>query len=173
MKGITTAIILGLVLMAFLALTSCSSEKKLQRRVERHGIKESIGFVINKYPEYFKSKDTIIHDTIIKHDTIAPPQLDTTLILSDSSNFYHYRSDSLNILIDKLTGRLKLNYKPRVIYLHDTVTVSVKCPQIICPDCDDLKDYTKDGSGFKWWWVFVSGVILGVFYIWSKRNVKN
>jgi hypothetical protein len=154
-------------------ISSCSSEKRLQRRVERHGIKESIGFVISKYPEYFKSKDTIIHDTIIKHDTIVPVQLDTMLILSDSSNFYHYRSDSLNIIIDKLTGRLKLNYKPRIIYLHDTIKVETKCPQIICPDCEDLKDYTKEGSGFKWWWLIVGGVILGAFYIWSNRNVRN
>jgi len=173
MKGIITYIFIGLIAILLFALSSCSSEKRLQRRVERHGIKESIGFVINKYPEYFKSKDTIIHDTIIKFDTIIPPQLDTVLILSDSIGFYHYRSDSLTILIDKLTGRLKLNYKPRIIYLHDTVTVSVECPQIICPDCDDLIDNTKEGSNFKWWWLIVAGVVLGGFYIWSNRNVKN
>lgn len=159
--------------MAFLALTSCSSEKKLQRRVERHGIKESIGFVIAKYPEYFKSKDTIIHDTIVKHDTIVPPQLDTTLVLSDSSGFYHYKSDSLTLLVNKLTGRVKLNYKPRIIYIHDTIPIMTKCPQIICPDCDDLKDNTKKGSGFKWWWVILAVTLLTGFYIWSNRNVTN
>lgn len=171
MKGIITFIILGVI--AIFLLASCSSEKRLQRRVERHGIKESIGFVIKKYPEYFKSKDTVIHDTLEIHDTIIPPQLDTSIILNDSSDFYHYKSDSLNIVINKLTGRLKLNYKPRTIYIHDTVTVSVECPQIICPDCDDLKDNTKKGSSFKWWWVIVGGVILGAFYIWSNRNVRN
>jgi hypothetical protein len=173
MKAITTYIFIGLIAILFFALSSCSSEKRLQRRVERHGIKESIGFVVAKYPEYFKSKDTIIHDTIIKFDTITPPQLDTVLVLSDSINFYHYRSDSLTILIDKLTGRLKMNYKPRTIYLHDTVTVAVECPQIICPDCDDLKDNTKEGSGFKWWWLIVAGTIITGFYIWSNRNVRN
>ena len=157
----------------FLALTSCSSEKKLQRRVERHGIKESIGFVINKYPEYFKTKDTIIYDTTIIERSVEVPTIDTTVILSDSSNFYHYKSDSLTLLVNRLTGRVKIRLKQRMVYVHDTVRVSIPCPQIICPDCDDLKDNTKKGSGFKWWWVFVSGVILGVFYIWTKRNVKN
>jgi len=166
-------VLIGVVVIMFLALTSCSSEKRLQRRVERHGIKESIGFVINKYPEYFKTKDTIIYDTITIIHEIIPPEIDTTIVLNDSSGFWIHSSDSLTILVNKLTGRLKMNIKPRIIYLHDTVTVTTKCPQIICPDCDDLKDYTKSGSGFKWWWVFVSGVILGVFYIWTKRNVKN
>ena len=61
--------------------------------------------------------------------------------------------------------------KPRTVYLHDTVTVSIKCPEIICPDCDDLKDYTKKESSFKWWWVLLAGVVLAAFYIWVNRNV--
>ena len=113
MKGIITTIVLGLITMAFLALTSCSSEKKLQRRVERHGIKESIGFVIAKYPEYFKSKDTVIHDTTIIERLIEVPTIDTTVILSDSSGFYHYKSDSLTLLVNKLTGRVKIRIKQR------------------------------------------------------------
>lgn len=171
MKGIITTIILGLITMAFLFLTSCkSSEKRLQRRVERHGIKESIGFVIAKYPEYFKSKDTIIHDTTIIERLIEVPTIDTTVILSDSSGFYHYKSDSLTLLVNKLTGRVKIRIKQRRIYIHDTVRVSIPCPQIICPDCDNLKDNTKKGSGFKWWWVILAVTLLTGFYIWSNRN---
>jgi len=173
MKAINTFIFIGLIAILFFALTSCSSEKRLQRRVERHGIKESIGFVIAKYPEYFKLKDTIIHDTTIIERRIEVPTIDTTVILSDSSNFYHYKSDSLTLLVNKLTGRVKIRIKQRRIYIHDTVRVSIPCPQIICPDCDDLKDNTKKGSGFKWWWLIVAGVLLGAFYIWSNRNVKN
>ena len=171
MKGLITFILIGSI--ALFVFSSCSSEKKLQRRVERHGIKESIGFVLNKYPEYFKSKDTTLHDTLIMFDSVIVPTIDTTVILSDSSNFYHYNSDSLTILINKLTGRLELKIKPRVIYLHDTITIETKCPQIICPDCDNLQDNTKKPNSFKWWWVIVGGVILGAFYIWSNRNVRN
>jgi hypothetical protein len=170
MKKLFAAFVVAILIA--LALTSCSSEKQLQRRVERHGIKESIGFVTSKYPEYFKSKDTIIHDTLIRVDSIVVPQIDTTLILSDSSDFYHYRSDSLNIMINKLTGRLKMNIKPRTIYLHDTLYMAVPCPEIICPDCDDLKDNTKQGSSFKWWWLVVASVALAAFYIWINRNVN-
>ena len=170
MKGLLIYVVIGFI--ALFALSSCSSQKRLQRRIERHGIKESIGFITAKYPEYFKSKDTTIHDTTIIERRIEVPTIDTSIILSDSSDFYHYKSDSLSILINKLTGKLKLNVKPRVIYLHDTITVETVCPQIICPDCDDLKDYTKEVSSFQWWWLIVAGVILGAFYIWSNRNVN-
>lgn len=173
MKAITTYIFIGIIAIVFFALTSCSSEKRLQRRVERHGIKESIGFVIAKYPEYFKTKDTIIHDTTIIERRVEVPIIDTTVILSDSSDFYHYRSDSLTLLINKLTGRVKIKIKQRRVYIRDTVTVAVECPQIICPDCDDLKDNTKEGSRFKWWWLIVAGTIITGFYIWINRNVTN
>lgn len=153
-----------------LALTSCiSSQKKLQRRIEKHGIKESISFISNKYPEYFESKDTVIHDTIIKVDSVIVPEIDTTVILSDSSNFYHYRSDSLSLVINKLTGSTKIRIKQKTIYLHDTTYVEIPCPEIKCPE---VKDYTKQKSRFEWWWVLVGLLVLGLFYIWT-RNVKN
>jgi len=152
-------------------LVSCiSSQKKLQRRIEKHGIKESIGFVVAKYPEYFESKDTTIHDTIIKIDSIIVPEIDTTVILSDSADFWHYKSDSLNLVIDKLTGRTKIHIKTRTIYLTDTTFVEVPCPEIKCPE---IKDYTKKEIEFKWWWVVLGLVVLGLFYIWMNRNVKN
>ena len=157
MKALIIFIILGIISIFFMA--SCSSEKRLQRRVERHGIKESVGFVIAKYPEYFKTKDTVIHDTLIRFDSVIVPQIDTTVILSDSSNFWVHSSDSLTVLVNKLTGKLKMNIKPRVIYLHDTTFVAVECPEIICPDCDDLKDNTKTGGSFKWWWLLIAAVV--------------
>ena len=58
MKGLLIYVVIGFI--ALFALSSCSSQKRLQRRIERHGIKESIGFITRKYPEYFKSKDTTI-----------------------------------------------------------------------------------------------------------------
>ena len=157
-------------LTIFLMSSCASSQKRQQRKIERHGIKESVSFVIAKYPEYFKTKDTIIHDTTIIEKVIEVPTIDTSIVLSDSSDFYHYKSDSLSILINKLTGKLKLNIKPRVVYLHDTVRIAIKCPQIICPDCEDLKDYTKEGPDFKWWWLIVAGVVLGALYIWANRT---
>ena len=170
MKNLFALFVIGILIALFFA--SCSSEKKLQRRVERHGIKESIGFVVSKYPEYFKSKDTVIHDTLIRVDSIIVPQIDTTVILNDSSGFWIHSSDSLTILVNKLTGKLRMNIKPRTIYLRDTVFVAVECPKIICPDCDDLKDNTKEDSNFQWWWLIVAGVILAAFYIWINRNVN-
>ena len=154
------------------SLSSCiSSQKKLQRRIEKHGIKESISFVSNKYPEYFESKDTTIHDTIIKVDSIIVPDIDTTVILSDSTNFWHYKSDSLNLIINKLTGRTKIHIKTRTIYLTDTTFIEVPCPEIKCPE---IKDYTEEKRKFEWWWFIVGLLVLGLFYIWSNsNNVKN
>jgi len=113
MKGLLIYVVIGFI--ALFALSSCSSQKRLQRRIERHGIKESIGFVTAKYPEYFKSKDTTIHDTTIIERRIEVPTIDTTVILSDSSDFYHYKSDSLTLLVNKLTGRVKIKIKQRTI----------------------------------------------------------
>lgn len=168
MKKIILFIALGAVVI-FLMSSCASSQKRLQRKIERHGIKESVGFVIAKYPEYFKSKDTIIHDTLTIIKEVTPPTIDTTLVLSDSSNFWIHNSDSLSIIIDKLTGRLKLNIKPRTIYLHDTITVATECPQIICPDCEDLKDNSIVPSSFPWWLVILGLVLLGAFKIWSNK----
>jgi hypothetical protein len=167
MKG--TIIYIAIALTAIILMASCSSQKRLQRRIERHGIKESIGFVTAKYPEYFKSKDTTIHDTTIIERLVEVPTIDTTVILSDSSDFYHYMSDSLSLLVNKLTGSVKIKIKQRKVYIHDTVRVAIECPEVICPDCEDLKDYTKEGSSFKWWWLIVAGVILVAFYIWANR----
>ena len=159
------------IVLILALFTSCiSSQKKLQRRIEKHGIKESISFVSNKYPEYFETKDTVIHDTIIKVDSIIVPEIDTTVILSDSSNFYHYRSDSLTLVINKLTGSTKIRIKQKTIYLHDTTFIEVPCPEIKCPE---IKDYTKKKSRFEWWWLIVGLVVLGLFYIWMNKNVKN
>jgi hypothetical protein len=79
-------------------------------------------------------------------------------------------SDSLTLLVNKLTGSVKIKIKQRKVYIHDTIRVAVECPTIICPDCEDLKDYTKEGSGFKWWWLILAGVILVAFYIWANRT---
>jgi hypothetical protein len=162
-----------LFLIVLLAgFTSCiSSQKRLQRRIEKHGIKESISFVSNKYPEYFESKDTVIHDTIIKVDSVLIPDIDTTVILSDSSNFYHYKSDSLTLVINKLTGRAEIHVKTKTVYFHDTTYVEIPCPEIKCPE---IKDYTKKKINFQWWWVVVGLLALGIFYIWTNaKNVEN
>ena len=70
-------------LTIFLMSSCASSQKRLQRKIERHGIKESVSFVIYKYPEYFKTKDTIIHDTTIIEKVIEVPTIDTSIVLSD------------------------------------------------------------------------------------------
>ena len=149
-----------LVILSALFMISCaSSQKKLQRRVEKHGVPESIAFMAAKYPPYFVKKDTVIHDTIIKHDSIIVPELDTTVILSDSSEFWHYKSDSLSLVVDKITGRTKIHIKTRKVYFHDTTYVETQCPEIDCPDCDNLV-LDKKGPSYIW---YVLVFLLGLY----------
>ena len=163
-------IFIALGIVAIFALSSCSSQKKLQRRIEKNGIKESITFITKKYPEYFKSKDTIIKDTIVIQDTIRIKADTVTAFLSDSSNFLTLNNDSISLTIDKATNKIRIVYKERLVPITKVIYRSVPCPTIVCPDCDDLKDYTKDVFSFPWWLLIVGGVLLGGFYIWANRT---
>ena len=147
------------VILALLLFSSCiSSQKKLQRRIEKHGIKESIGFVQGQYPEYFKSKDTTIHDTIAIHDTIVTERhfVDTVLQL-DTSNIFKFENERLKLRLNRLTGQLNAEIKPDTVYYSKTVTVATKCPELICPDV--VIERTKNN----WLYIFAAfflGLIL-------------
>ena len=168
MKFVIGFIITQIIIL--LLLSSCNSQKKLQRRIEKNGIKESITFITQKYPEYFKSKDTIIIDTIVIQDTIRIKADTVNAFLSDSSNFLTLNNDSISLTIDKATNKIRIVYKERLVPITKVIYRSVPCPTIVCPDCEDLKDYTKEGSSFKWWMLIVGGVLLGGFYIWANRT---
>lgn len=169
MKTIIIYIALGIV--AIFCLSSCvSSQKRLQRKIEKHGIKESVSFVIAKYPEYFKTKDTVIHDTLIVKDTVIIKADTVTAFLSDSSNFLTLNNDSISLTIDKVTNKVKIVYKERIVPIEKIIYRDVECPVIICPDCDDLKDNSVIPSDFPWWLLIVGGVVLVAFKIWLNKS---
>lgn len=169
MKTIIIYIALGIV--AIFCLSSCvSSQKRLQRKIEKHGIKESVSFVIAKYPEYFKTKDTVIHDTLIFKDTVIIKADTVTAFLSDSSNFLTLNNDSISLTIDKVTNKVKIVYKERIVPIEKIIYRDVECPVIICPDCDDLKDNSVIPSDFPWWLLIVGGVVLVAFKIWLNKS---
>ena len=169
MKKIILFIALGIV--AIFLMSSCaSSQKRLQRKIERHGIKESVTFVIAKYPEYFKSRDTTITDTVIVRDTIIL-KADTVIeFLKDSSNFLTLNNDSISLTIDKVTNEVSIVYKERIVPIEKIIYRDVECPIIICPDCDDLKDKSIVPSNFPWWMLIVGGVVLVAFKIWLNKS---
>lgn len=144
-------------------LLNCSSEKHLKKAIEKHGIKESISFVAAEYPEYFRRDSVIIKDTLRIHDTIKVPELHFKAELADSLNYLVYRSDSLSIVIDKLTNILKLDIKPKEIIKYIEIPYLKKCPPLICPDIPPPKD---SGQTWKYWIaiIFEAFVILLLVY---------
>jgi len=145
------------------AFTSCvSSQKKLQRRIEKNGIKESISFVVLKYPEYFEKTATVVHDTITEIDTIRIAPVDISAPLRDSLSFWVHNSDSLRLVIDKISGRATVSIPERVIFKHDTITIRAACPPVTMPNVDALKDNIETDSGSDWVWYLVAFIAGGI-----------
>jgi len=153
------------ILFFCLLFTSCaSSQKKLQRRIEKNGIKESISFVVLKYPEYFKNVHDSVHDTIIVSDTIRIKADSINVILNDSNGFLSFSDSLVSIKVNKATNKAKIVIKEREVIRIDTVSIAVECPDLICPDTESLQSNIKSESGSGWIWYFVSfmfGVIMG------------
>ena len=126
-------------------LTSCSSQKKLQRRIEKHGIKESVSFVVLHYNEYFRADSVILTDTITVFDTLEVPKIDIKANLTDSLDYLVHYSDSLRLVINKKTGVARVFMPSKTIYLTDTVVNTVVCPEVICPDVQKLQSNIKNG----------------------------
>lgn len=147
------------VVLALLLFSSCiSSQKKLQRRIEKHGIKESIGFVQKQYPEYFKSKATTIHDTIIHHDTIIKEiHIINTVLQPDTNNIFTFEDEKVKVSLDVNTGEFEIEIKPDTIFYAKEIPIATKCPELICPDV--VIERTKNN----WFYIFAAffiGLIL-------------
>lgn len=144
------------MIIAFI-LTSCvSSQKKLQRRIEKNGIKESISFVVLKYPEYFKTKDTTLIDTIEIHDSIIVPGIEFDAPLRDSLTYWVHNSDSLQVVIDKISGSARVTVPPRIVSITDTIIIETEIPSVPCPDVEALSDNIKTESDSNWLWILAA-----------------
>lgn len=125
------------IILTLLGLTACSTEKKLQKAINKHGQKESVTYVVENYPEYFKSfivKDTVevmLHDTV----TIEATTLDTLFIIDDQDGTYVAENDALKLQITKLNNKLKATVlgKPKEIIVEKEVKVPVEVDKP-CPD---------------------------------------
>ena len=126
-------------------LASCNSQKKLQRRIEKNGIKESISFVVLKYPEHFKKESTVISDTVIISDTIKLNSFEVSTVLKDSLDYFVHYSDSLRLVVHKKTGVSTVFVTGKTIYLTDTIIKTFNCPELICPDVEKLQSNLKKG----------------------------
>jgi hypothetical protein len=128
---------LGSILtLVLIILTSCSTEKKLQKAINKHGQKESVEYVVKKYPEYFNNflvKDTVevlLKDTVIVEETFLD-----TIFVADVDGTYVAENESLKLQITKLNNKLKakVNVKPKEIIVEKEIKVPVQIEKP-CPD---------------------------------------
>lgn len=166
--------ILELIALSLMLASCVSSQKKLQRRIEKNGIKESIQFVRTKYPEYFKSKDTIVHDTIVFSDTIRIKADTINANLIDSNGVLSFSDSLVSIKIDKATNKAKITIKEKDISIKDTIPIKTKCPELICPDCNNLKGLTDNGKKYPYYlWVIVAIESLMLFFLLRSKFQRN
>ena len=124
-------------IFALLALTSCNTEKRLARAINKHGQKESVTYVVKEYPEYFK--DFIVKDTVevVLRDTVTveATTLDTLFIIDEQDGTYVAENDALKLEIVKLNNKLqaKVTGKPKEIIVEKKVEVPVEIDRP-CPD---------------------------------------
>lgn len=154
------AVAITIFCLGLLLLESCSTQKRLQRSIEKHGIKESISFVGAKYPEYFRTDSVTVHDTIIRTDSIRIPGVDVSVSLRDSLDWLVHESDSLRIAVNTKTGKTRVVVEPRLIEVHDTIHIRTECPPIECPEVKKLGDNLRRDSSFPGW-----GWLIGVFFL--------
>lgn len=135
------------ILILLIALTSCNTEKRLQKAINKHGQKESVTYVVEEYPEYFKNfivKDTVqvtLRDTV----KIEATTLDTLFIIDDQDGTYVAENDALKLQITKLNNQLsaKVLGKPKEIIVEKKVEVPVEVDRP-CPDTEIFyQDLTK------------------------------
>ena len=151
-------------------LSSCiSSQKRLQRRIEHHGIKESISFVALKYPEYFKADSVTVHDTISIRDTIRIKADSVNVILNDSNGVLSFSDSLVSIRVNTSTNKAKIVIKERLVVRTDSVYVSIPCPEVTIPNVESLQSNIESGSGFGSGWVwYLVAFLIGLY---AKRLI--
>lgn len=116
------------------SLIACNSEKKLQKAINKHGQKESISYIVGKYPEYFTN--TAIIDTVFKVDTVYIPAKDGVItdpvIVHDT---IYVKTKDFSAAINKNTGKGIYKIPKDTLFIHDTTVVKVNVP---CPDLAKL-----------------------------------
>jgi hypothetical protein len=126
------------ILILLIALTSCNTEKKLAKAINKHGQKESVTYVVKEYPEYFK--DFIVRDTVqvTVRDTIKIEKtvLDTTFTMVEDGTLVS-ENEHLKFELTKLGNKYKavLTGKPKEIIKEKIVNVPVEVDRP-CPDTE-------------------------------------
>lgn len=130
-----------LIILTILIL-SCNTQKQLQRAINKNGQKESIEYIVKKYPEYFNNfavKDTIsalLKDTVFLKEVV----MDTTFVVETDGTFVA-ENESLKLELTKLNNKLKAKVKgkPKEIIVEKEIKVPVEIEKP-CPDLQIFQD---------------------------------
>lgn len=152
--------IITLFALALMAFASCSTQKRLQRSIERHGVQESAAFMVEKYPWVYKEFRDTVDTTIVKHDTIVIKEIDTTVNLIDSADLLVHNSDSIRVVVNTVTKKVTIKTPPKYIYKTDTLRLTIPCPPIDCPDLEKI----KTGFSFPSWLPLVLCFFFGLYF---------
>lgn len=108
---------------------ACSPTKKLETAVKRVGVRESINYLTEKYPEYFsvKYQDVIVYKT----DTVFIQPKDGTIVSTIIHDTIYFKDKNVDIKVNKNTGKGHYKLPADTVFKHDTirVPVKVKCPE--------------------------------------------
>jgi hypothetical protein len=143
-------------LFVCLMLASCSTEKRLQRAANKHGQRESIAFLFQKYRDYLPTVDTtplplILRDTVVvvvPADTLTD---DSVTILIDSTATLE--NGQLKVLVKRLSQNVfrlqaQLKEKADTVYVKQKVFVPTPVQTVPCPDEKTL--WQKSGNKVIW-----------------------
>lgn len=111
-------------------MVGCSPIKRLEKAVNKVGVKESIEHLTEKYPEYFsiRYKDVVVTNI----DTIFVQEKDGTIVTNVIHDTIYFKDKNLEFKINKTTGKGNYKLPKDTIVEYDTVKVNVatKCPEV-------------------------------------------
>jgi hypothetical protein len=150
------SLMLMLLTLLWLSVSSCSSEKKLQKAINNHGQKESLTFFVKNYPEYFRQDTVIIRDTIA---VIVPERfIDTTFV--ELRDTIILENEKIKVVLQKVDNGWQLSGTAKADTIYHPI--ELPCPPIHCPDIEKLQTTSN------WWHLayFILGAVTALIFVW-------
>lgn len=166
-----TKIVKILLISSVLFTSACSTEKKLHKAIQKHGIEESITYIVSTYPKYFEQEAITIKDTIYVDKIIEVEKTyDFTATIDSLKSLYTFKNDKVTFKLDKKTNKVNFAIKDSIVY-KDTIINVVDCPTIVCPDIDKLPK-GKDNNNL-WYIILILIILILIFAIINLLKNKN
>jgi len=134
--------IIGLMIMIWIGMSSCSVQKRYDR-------------IVRKHPELVERDTTYVHDTTIYERKIPVPEYRDSFILTHDTFI-----ETERLIVTKVKDKFHVIVKPDTLMFRDTITKIIPVAG---------KVYTKYKTPWHWILVaFASG--LSFFAVWSRKK---